>query len=294
MLKSLLLALHAAGLVLLNFVVTSAMETLRQGKQVGVWVAEHVRQWRRRGAAARTRQRLGQELCERQRGDENLRRQVAALDEALRHPAARGFRRWSAQRQRAALLLQLADSTLKMEEPPPGVGQAYRAFRRDLASVGESNRQVAASRSALWPREWRQRLHLVFGSAMLAAALLGIKFALTRHSPTTDVTPVQVADKGDGTLPNVATAPPASPSPAPSRSEAFPDGPPEAPTVIKNRPTLVVQMGHSSEGAIISLAFSPDGRQIVTGSTDHTARLWDVASGRELRRSRDTPPMYAP
>jgi WD40 repeat protein len=30
--------------------------------------------------------------------------------------------------------------------------------------------------------------------------------------------------------------------------------------------------------------FSPDGKQILTASADRTARLWDVASGKELRR----------
>jgi WD40 repeat protein len=31
-----------------------------------------------------------------------------------------------------------------------------------------------------------------------------------------------------------------------------------------------------------SAAFSPDGKRIVTASWDHTARLWDVATGRQL------------
>jgi WD40 repeat protein len=35
-------------------------------------------------------------------------------------------------------------------------------------------------------------------------------------------------------------------------------------------------------GPVGSVAFSPDGRRIVTGSDDHTAKLWEAASGREL------------
>ena len=33
---------------------------------------------------------------------------------------------------------------------------------------------------------------------------------------------------------------------------------------------------------VMSVAFSPDGKQALTGSYDHTARLWDLASGKEL------------
>jgi WD40 repeat protein/uncharacterized caspase-like protein len=47
------------------------------------------------------------------------------------------------------------------------------------------------------------------------------------------------------------------------------------------KPELILQTGHSqkSEG----LAFSPDGRYVATGSVDHTIKLWEVATGRELR-----------
>jgi hypothetical protein len=38
--------------------------------------------------------------------------------------------------------------------------------------------------------------------------------------------------------------------------------------------------GHS--GIVVRVAFSPDGRRIVTGSEDGTAKVWDAASGKEL------------
>lgn len=46
-------------------------------------------------------------------------------------------------------------------------------------------------------------------------------------------------------------------------------------------PELVIQRGH--EGPVTSLAVSSDGRLVVTGSRDDTARLWDAATGEELR-----------
>ena len=40
--------------------------------------------------------------------------------------------------------------------------------------------------------------------------------------------------------------------------------------------------GHT--GQVSSVAFSPDGRHILTGSNDHTARLWELSSAKELSK----------
>jgi WD40 repeat protein len=40
--------------------------------------------------------------------------------------------------------------------------------------------------------------------------------------------------------------------------------------------------GHDKR--ITSVALSPDGRRLVSGSDDKTIRVWDVQTGRELKR----------
>ena len=47
------------------------------------------------------------------------------------------------------------------------------------------------------------------------------------------------------------------------------------------KPVVIPTTGHSS--AVKSIAFSPDGRWLVSASYDTTAKVWDIASGRLLR-----------
>jgi len=48
-------------------------------------------------------------------------------------------------------------------------------------------------------------------------------------------------------------------------------------------PRLVVQTGHP--WGVDALAFSPDGRFVLSGGGEGTARLWEVDTGREIQRA---------
>lgn len=49
---------------------------------------------------------------------------------------------------------------------------------------------------------------------------------------------------------------------------------------IKAMSELHVLVGHTA--AVNSVAFSPDGKRVLTGSDDHTAKIWDSETGQEL------------
>ena len=51
-----------------------------------------------------------------------------------------------------------------------------------------------------------------------------------------------------------------------------------------DKPEIFVQLGHA--GKVKSVTFSPDGRYALSGSEDHTLKLWEVSTGKEIRTFR--------
>ena len=54
-------------------------------------------------------------------------------------------------------------------------------------------------------------------------------------------------------------------------------------------PGLWTLTGHSRE--VTSVAYSPDGIRIISGSADNTVKVWDAATGKEVSR-RVLPSLY--
>ena len=55
-----------------------------------------------------------------------------------------------------------------------------------------------------------------------------------------------------------------------------------APAILKQATEIFVQNGHALP--VNSVAFSPDGRSALSGGNDANIKLWEVASGREIKK----------
>lgn len=51
--------------------------------------------------------------------------------------------------------------------------------------------------------------------------------------------------------------------------------------IASEKPEIFVQRGHTS--SVNSVAFSHDGKYALSGGLDKTLKLWEVATGKEIR-----------
>jgi CHAT domain-containing protein/tetratricopeptide (TPR) repeat protein len=193
--KPTLLVVRRVGLFLLNLVGTTATATYRQGRRAAAYLTEWVRLSRQTRAASRARRALGGKLCEQGQGDEDLRRQIAALDEPSSGSSTNTSRSRAQDRQREDLLRRLADGTLLLAEPPPGVGAVYRDFRRALGELGKSRRRCDAARTVLWPGDWATGMRVGLGAATTIALFVGTLVLLRSSRGEPDSVPDGQADK---------------------------------------------------------------------------------------------------
>jgi WD40 repeat protein/uncharacterized caspase-like protein len=181
----------------------------------------------------------------------------------------------------------LADGTVMATDMVLQEGtQKWRPLAEIASTVAEN-----APIGKLWP--WALAgagaLTLLVSLALcgwgLAAMLSGPGPAKTSEKPT----PVAEAPRGPGQgnatdlepTKQATENPLPEPMPPPPLAQADDNPKAEPPVASKERPVLVLQMGHID--GITAVAFSSDGTKVLTGSVDKTARLWHVDSGREIR-----------
>ena len=103
--------------------------------------------------------------------------------------------------------------------------------------------------------------HAKLPTLLLACMLLALAWGMSAHAQR---------DQGTRGLKLGGT-----PTPTPEGGVPGPGG-------TEARPELVMQTGHALR--VDGLTFSPDARLFASGSKDNTVRLWETATGRELRK----------
>jgi WD40 repeat protein/tRNA A-37 threonylcarbamoyl transferase component Bud32 len=99
--------------------------------------------------------------------------------------------------------------------------------------------------------------------------------SLTAASPETPALASSVTPVGAGSTPEIISMP----TPAPGASSITPRLEVSPSTPMPGR-RLYTYSGHNER--VFALAWSPDGRRVVSGGYDHTLQVWDATTGREI------------
>jgi RNA polymerase sigma factor (sigma-70 family) len=179
----------------------------------------------------------------------------------------------------ALLAAGLAEATAAEGAPPLLLASAVRAAASFAAGgsavAGVSARAALLAEGALAGMAMT-RLKLVL-AWVLALGLAATGTSLLGHQARSGRPPEARAEGGPTPVPQGADRPKQNQG-VPARTDRY--GDPLPPWALARMGTIRFRHG----GAVSGLAFSPDGRTIGSGSFDRTVRLWEAATGKELRR----------
>src|SRR5262249_38041763 len=114
---------------------------------------------------------------------------------------------------------------------------------------------------------------------VLALVLLGTSVGVVGHTALAarDADDPRQEKRSGVTGERIAEPPPVNKDAPPQAGKA-----PDAPANESGWQERITLSGHT--GHVMTVVFSPDAKQLVTGSLDGSVRTWDVASGKEIRR----------
>jgi len=245
------------------------------------WSGVQGRRLQRRAAASQMA--LGRQAFTAQAGDAPLRQQVAETERQMREAAGARPRQLAGQRDQ--LLLRLAEPLLQ-GPALPAVEPAWRAAHADRAALEQHRQKGHGLRAGLWPAGLAGWLRVTAGYSVAMAALLLVCLLVFKRSDGTIPDARSFADRstpGSGSSTEGST-------PQPRSFTDVVDAPAATPTIRATGETLVVteqpRVMVDSEGhtaPVSRVAFTPDGRYVISASFDKTVRIWDLATSETVR-----------
>jgi WD40 repeat protein len=187
--------------------------------------------------------------------------------------SATAARRGTAPRRPAPVTGAAAAATT-----PPTTPQKSRR----TATTGQTSGQSA--RAEPTPRPARGRLPPSTAASktepVAQAAARVTRRKIAPRSGETSAQPAAKTGQRPGGIGKKATTGAAQPAAAQPQKRAAPIKPNDR--LLPSQTQSGIQVAH--DDWVLSVAFSPDGTRLATGSRDSTARLWDLTTGRELVR----------